>query len=85
MREMVSLNRKSNTFDHPDLHKSRILKDEAAIQAMYDILCNSWKNPFGDPADVQCLSTGAIASNEIVNDLMNAHEIGEKYYKKFIT
>ena len=59
MREMVSFNRYGNDFDHPNLHKTRIVKDENTVQTMVDILGTSWKNPLGDAADLQCLSTGA--------------------------
>ena len=84
MREMVSLNRKDTTYDHPDLHKSRISKDEAVVQAMCELLSHSWKNPFSEEAlDLMSLSSGAIAMEAIANDILSAHDIGEECYQKF--
>ena len=83
MREMVSLNRKGNNYDHPDLHKTRSSKDEASVQAICD-LRNSWKNPFSDDAlELMSLSSGPVPPEYTTKDLLGAHDIGEKCYNQF--
>ena len=72
LRETVNL-KSSTYFSHPDLMYKRIQKDESDKAAIVDILENDWTNPFGkDPSDLTSISTGAAATPEGCNDLLNA-------------
>ena len=63
---------------------TRINKDEADVQAIVDLLEHDWTNPFGkDPSDLISISTGAAATPEASNDLLNALERGKAAYKIF--
>ena len=44
LREMVSLG--GSRLNHPDLQQSRILKDEADVQSLVNLMEDSWINPF---------------------------------------
>ena len=62
----------------------RIHKDESDIVAIVDILENDWTNPFDkDPTDLISISTGAAATPEVCNDLLNALQKGEDAYLTF--
>ena len=63
------------------IHESSEMSD---VTSMVDLLENSWSNPFHqDPSDLINLSTGAVATPEISNDIFKAHEKGEEAYQNF--
>ncbi len=69
---------------HADLHHTRIDKDYDDVKAIIDTLENGWVNPMStNESDIICLSTGRLAPQEIIQDLLNAHTIGEAAYQKF--
>ena len=80
LRNMIQHNM-SGTY-HPDLHKSRIQKDEQLVQSVEDTLAN-WVNPFDSNTDLVNIATGTAASKEIACDLQNAYTQGEKRYDTF--
>ena len=71
---------------HRDLKPSRIEKDEASIQAIVDLLENNWANPFDNRnTELISLSSGAVPSESICNDLSKAQEIGKHAFQMFVT
>lgn len=83
IREIVRCNQ-NNNVDHPDLHKTRICKDEKQVSGICELLENEWTNPFDkNPSSIVQLSTGAEASADVQNDLLSAKEKGKKAYEEF--
>ena len=71
-------------LNHPDLQPTRIIKDEADVQALVSLMGNSWINPFGEDQDnLVNLATAAMATTDIANDLVNSSKIGEAAYQEF--
>ena len=82
LREMVGLG--GSKLNHPDLHPTRIIKDEADVQALVSLMGNSWINPFREYQDnLVNLATAAMATTDIANDLVNSSKIGEAEYQEF--
>ena len=82
LREMVGQG--DSQFNHPDLQLPRIRRDEAGVQSIVDILDNCWLNPFSpDQCEFVSLSTATVAPPHVVNDLLDAHKIGEQAYQAF--
>ena len=78
--EMVGLG--GSKLNHPDLQPTRIIKDEADVQALVSLMGNSWINPFGEDQDnLVNLATAAMATTDIANDLANSSKIGEAAYQ----
>ena len=82
LRDMIQLKRPS--YHHNELQTPRILKDEKAVTAV-ESLIESWNNPFviSHSQDLISISTAKEAPADVSQDLMQAHEIGEKAYKQF--
>ena len=75
LREMVGLG--GSRLNHPDLQHSRILKDEADVQSLVNLMEDSWINPFrSDQDSLVNLATAAMAPTEIASDLMKASKVG---------
>ena len=71
LREMVGSG--GSRLNHPDLQQSRILKDEADVQSLVNLMKDSWINPFrSDQDSLVSLATAAMPPMEIAHDLMNA-------------
>ena len=71
-------------LNHPDLQPTRIIKDEADVQALVSLMDNSWINPFREDQDnLVNLATAAMANTDIANDLVNSSKIGEAEYQEF--
>ena len=82
LREMVGLG--GSKLNHPDLQPTRIVQDEADVQALVSLMGNSWINPFGEDQDnLVNLATAAMATTDIANDLVNNSKIGEAAYQEF--
>ena len=74
----------SNGSKHPDLRISRIKRDEADVHSILEMLTTIWINPFVKTGQDLCsLSTGASPPDEVVNDLLNAEEIGREAWEIF--
>ena len=79
LREMVGLG--GSKLNHPDLPPTRIIKDEADVQALVSLMDNS---PFREDQDnLVNLATAAMATTDIANDLVNSSKIGEAAYQEF--
>ena len=73
-------------LNHPDLQQSRILKDEADVQSLVNLMEDSWINPFrSDQDSLVSLATAAMPPMEIAHDLMNASNVGEEAFEAFRT
>ena len=73
-------------LNHPDLQQSRILKDEADVQSLVNLMEDSWINPFrSDQDSLVSLATAAMPPAEIAHDLMNASKVGEEAFEAFRT
>ena len=73
-------------LQHPDLQQSRILKDEADVQSLVNLMEDSWINPFrSDQDSLVSLATAAMPPMEIAHDLMNASKVGEEAFEAFRT
>ena len=71
---------------HHDLKPSRIEKDERSIQAIVNLLENNWANPSDNRnTELVHLSSGAVPSESICNDLTKTQEIGEHAFQMFVT
>ena len=82
LREMVGLG--GSMLNHPDLQPTRIIKEEADVQALVSLMDNSWINPFREDQDnLVNLATAAMATTDIANDLVNSSKIGEAAYQQF--
>ena len=80
--EMVGLG--GSRLNHPDLQQSRILKDEADVQSLVNLMEDSWINPFrSDQDSLVSLATAAMPPMEIAHNLMNASKVGEEAFKAF--
>ena len=54
------------------------------MKAIIDTLENGWVNPMStNESDIIFHSTGRLAPQEIIQDLLNAHTIGDTAYQKF--
>ena len=84
LREMVGFG--GSRLNHPDLQQSRLLKDEADVQSLVNLMEDSWINPFrSDQDSLVSLATAAIPPMEIAHDLMNASKVGEEAFEPFRT
>ena len=68
---------------HTDLQPSRIAKDETAVKSIVDLISGNWTNPFNAGPALISLSTGALAMDDVANDLTNAYQVGEDAYNEF--
>ena len=69
---------------HADLHSSRIAQDEKNVAAMVDLIKN-WTDPFAGYMQLSSISTGAVATTAIAEDLASAYKVGEAAYADFKT
>lgn len=80
LREMVGYAK--GKHGHADLHSSRITQDEKDVAAIVDLIKN-WTDPFGGHTQLSSISTGAVATPAIAEDLANAYKVGEAAYADF--
>ncbi|XP_066963151.1 uncharacterized protein [Macrobrachium rosenbergii] len=74
----------SSNLIHPDLQTERQKKDEWDVEALIDMMENSWLNPMSpEEEDLLSLSTGTVAPPEVSRDLLRAHAVGEAAYQEF--
>ncbi|KAG1651025.1 Blastula protease 10 [Nymphon striatum] len=65
---------------------TRIIKDEADVQALVTMLESNWINPFDENSqELVSISPGKLATPDITEDLLHAHESGKKAYDAFKT
>lgn len=82
LREMTGGS--SSKLTHPDLQTERQKKDERDVEALTDMMENSWLNPMSpEEEDLLSLSTGTVAPPEVSRDLLRAHAVGEAAYQEF--
>ena len=71
LRDMIGQG--SSKLPRPDLHGLRIMKDEADIKSLIDLMENNWLNPLSpDESDLGILSTGTVTPTAVVKDLLRA-------------
>ena len=71
---------------HHDLKPFRIEEDERIIQAIVDLQENNWANPSDNRnTELVSLSSGAVPSESICNDLTKAQEIGKHAFQMFVS
>ncbi|KAK3741562.1 hypothetical protein QZH41_002944 [Actinostola sp. cb2023] len=80
LRDMVQVNQLS--CHHGEIQAPRISKEKKAVTSVQGLI-QSWNNPFAESQDVVSISTAKQALKDVANDLLKAHEIGEKEYKQF--
>ena len=79
-----SVNITDTNSRHADLGHSRITRDEADIQSVMDMLENNWVDPFNsEDQDLVSISTGTLATAEVLKDLKDAEHIGRDAYEEF--
>ena len=79
MRSFV--NHPKSQIQHADLQHTRIVKDNADVTSIINTLENEWVNPMGmKDVGMVCISTGRLASQEVIRDLSRAHDLGERSY-----
>ncbi|KAG1677092.1 hypothetical protein GQR58_014009 [Nymphon striatum] len=84
LRDM--LNMKQSTLGHKDMQMTRIINDEADVQALVTMLESNWINPFDENSqELVSISSGKLATPDITEDLLHAHESGKKAYNAFKT
>ncbi|KAG1665356.1 hypothetical protein GQR58_019372 [Nymphon striatum] len=77
---------KQSTLGHKDMQMTRIIKKEADVQALVTMLESNWINPFDENSqELVSISTGKLATPDITEDLLHAHESGKKAYDAFKT
>lgn len=74
----------SGKHGHADLHSSCIAQDEKDVAAMVDVIKN-WTDPFAGHMQLSSISTGAVATTVIAEDLASAYQVGEAAYADFKT
>ena len=74
MHEFASY--KKQKFLHKDLNPSRIMKDEKDVNAIIDVLSNTFTSPFSDNP-LLCISNGILAMDEVASDTKNALSKGD--------
>ena len=67
---------------HADLHSSRIAQDEKDVAAMVDVIKN-WTDPLAVHMQLSSISTVAVATTGIAEDLTTAYKVGETAYADF--
>ena len=67
---------------HADLHSSRIARDEKDVAAMVDVIKN-WTDPLAVHMQLSSISTVAVATTGIAEDLTTAYKVGETAYADF--
>ena len=67
---------------HADLHSSRIAQHEKDVAAMVELIKN-WTDPFAGHVQLSSISTGAVATTAIAEDLATAYKVGEAAYADF--
>ena len=83
LRAMIS--RESYKFEHPDMTKRRITRDERDIKSLYNMLKETWKNPFELSSETLCcISTGVVPSDEAIADMCEARDKGQSAYQQFV-
>lgn len=82
LRHMTGLG--STCVKHADVQPTRVLRDEADVQSLIDLLVSSWINPFREEQDgLVNIATGADVPEDILKDLMSAKTTGEEAYQNF--
>ena len=73
--KMAGLDGSSTTALHKECQRSRVRKDEEAVQSLVDTL-QGWENPFKNTKGTAILniSSGAVASAQVQDDLLIAYE-----------
>lgn len=66
-----------------DIGKSRMKLDEQMVQQCYKTI-EHWQNPFLPQENLLSLSSGAVASEKIVEDLNAAEDIGKASVQQFL-
>ena len=66
-----------------DIGKSRVKLDEQMVQQCYKTI-DHWQNPFLPQENLVSLSSGAVASKKIMEDLDAAENIGKASVQKFL-
>ena len=79
LRDITNTSRSS--LNHSDLQRPRIEKDETNVSTIVELF-NNWINPF-EENDLVCISTATTAPADIMEDLLNAYNIGKKAYEQF--
>ena len=67
---------------HADLHVSRIAQNEKDVASMVDLIKN-WTDTFAGRMQLSSISTGAVATTAIAEDLATAYRVGEAAYTDF--
>ena len=81
-REKIGLG--GSKLVHPDLHRSRIRKNETDVRSLVDLMENSWLNPMrSEETELVSISTGTVAPADVATDLLRAHQIGEDECQTF--
>ena len=55
----------STSLNHTDLQLTRFLKDEADVQSLFEMLVNSWVNPFREEQEDLSCAHSAIPFNSV--------------------
>jgi len=70
--------------NNTDLQQSRILRDEADVQSLVDLLETSWLNPLSaDAPEFVSISSATVAPPDVAHDLLMAHNVGQEAYQEF--
>lgn len=80
LRDMIQVKRPLN--HHDELQAPRKSRDEKAVNAVQTLI-QSWNNPFLETQELISISTAKKAPVDVLQDLMQAYEIGENAYQQF--
>ena len=72
------------SFQHKDLKKSQIARDEQDVEILAQLVSVTWINPFQENNDLIHLATEVIAAADIKDDLLSTKHKGEQAYKLFL-
>lgn len=82
MRSMVDI--RNQEFCHHDMTNTRITRDERDVQSLYNMMAETWKNPFELSGEELCnISTGSVPSLEGVK-VCDAKQHDEAAYGLFV-
>lgn len=79
------LTSKCSTQKHNDLFLGRMKQDEKDVASIYHILGTScYTNPWHG-GDLRSLSSGLVATQQVREDIMNAHDKGSAAFQNFVS
>ena len=79
----IRFNYDVHNYKHPDLSRSRIKKDQDAVDSVLGILETTFIGPLG-PLPLMCISTSVVPNKKVTKDMLLPETLGEAAMKIFL-